>query len=218
MTRRTTQQINQSLETFWPDIETKMPGAKREFILSLAEKIANFDSVFVDPPQELTPALKELAKQAKKMLDRTLDFDHHFPEVGKFVRAASFAADTWAFHDRVGDIKLMKGGKTQERIDKARRQLTARFAHRYFQRFPDVPPPTGTRGGRYIWFSEALFEMATGKETNLYKECCEVLELEKQKRRRLELRQSRRLDDEAQRRRREAQRRRRLELWNRRQD
>jgi hypothetical protein len=190
--RRTSLIIRQRLRERWDAVTADIPGAKQSFYFRLVKSIVRFDSIFVDPPQELRDILKKMSLNFNEGVALTLDLNRRFPDVGTVVRAREFIETLAPFRDCIVDIELPRGGIPAQMMNKAKKRRTASFIHSYLRQFPDLKPPSGYRSGPYVRQSNILWEVATGKSENLYPECCEVLKREEKKRQRLELLLSRR--------------------------
>ena len=184
---QSTQQIRQRLDNFWDTIKDIVLPEQIPFVVSMAEQIYQFTSPFVTTPPGFREQVKLVSSHAHELIDLIRSFENDFPEVKNTVHT-SYVIDAVArFRHHIDAIGLPQGARPEERLNAARKYLTARQGYLFFvTRRPDLPRPTGTDEGPYVTFCGTLFEIATDQTSNLLKQCRKVVKEEKEKQRRVD--------------------------------
>jgi hypothetical protein len=175
----TQQTIRQRLDDHWENIIDIIPDANYDFVLSLAETIAQFENILATAPKDFRALLGKVSSDVNKLLDSARELDRRFPDFRTIVDITELI-DLLA---RFPAIELPRAGEPEARLNRSRKILTANRAFLYMLQFTYplqkvdlIPPLTGNRDGVYVRFSNILFEVATGQsEPDLYRECCEVI-------------------------------------------
>jgi hypothetical protein len=165
----------------------------KQYVLDIVERIARFDPV---TPQLRQTAARQQERErlnhiwavANELVDSIGGLHGHAPDVARQLGVGGLMTSLVRLRDDLDQRRLPlppSGGRRAERINKARKQLSA-FSAYYLLRRPDVGVVPDLEGdGPYITLTEAFFNIATGTEPNLYQVCRLVLRWHEDRTRRL---------------------------------